>query len=494
MNALDWNGLRAVLPSGLRAALVRLLRDRGGPLYLSGGAVRDLLRGQPPGDVDLTVANDARGWAAALARMLGGAYVPLGRQEDAARMVCGQLVVDIAAFREGAATILDDLRLRDLTVNALAVPLDALLTGTVAGTDPVDLLDPTGGRWDLEAGRIRLISEKSLLDDPLRLLRVFRFAATLDWTVDEGTLALVQRHRELLARPSPERIAHELDLIMAVAGAHRAIAAMAETGLLWVVLPELAAGVGMEQPASHHLDVFHHSLEALLWMGRIIEEPGRWFPANREEVCAYLAREHRPRQLRWAALLHDLGKPITFARRADRDDRITFYNHDRAGAHMVRAFARNLRWSNEDREAVALLIEGHMRPFHLVNSARRTPLSLRAAIRLIRWVGEDLPGLFCLAMADSLAGQGEGRWERMEAELADLYHQIEEIRQQYVKPVQTAPPLVTGRDLITLLQLEPGPLFKVILEGVELARMEGRVRDREAALAFARELALARTG
>jgi len=244
----------------------------------------------------------------------------------------------------------------------------------------------------------------------------------------------------------------------------------------------------MEQPKSHHLDVWRHNLETLRQMERIIEEPSHYFPEMGERMAAYLVGTHQHRRLKWAALLHDLGKPATFALRTDKGDRITFYNHDQVGARIFNAFALRLRWSNEERERIGHLIAGHMRPFHLANVARASDLTLRAAIRMIRKAGDDLPGLFLLAMADSLAGQGVERLEGMEGELAELYRQLEQIRSEHVAPVQAAVPLLTGRDLIEVLHLQPGPVFKKILAAIKEAHMTGEVDDVDGALRLAKKL------
>lgn len=480
----------ALLPGWLRGALAAIRAESGGELYLAGGVVRDLLLNQQPADIDLTVAAGARTWAERLAALTGGALVPLGRQEDAARVVSQGVTVDIASFREGARTIVDDLVRRDLTVNALACRIDSLLTDSRPDeTALVPVLDPTGGRDDLRCGLVRAAGAESFRDDPLRLLRVFRFAAILGFAVEAETLALAGRQAGLITRVAPERIAHELDLIMATAAAPAMVEAMAASTLLWAIIPELAAGIGMAQPKSHHLDVWGHSLEALRQMERILAAPVAFFPGSGEAMAAYLRGPERRLRLQWAALLHDLGKPVTHGVREDKGGRITFYNHDLIGAQMFAELALRLRWSNEAREQVGRLIEGHMRPFHLANVARTGRLTLRAAIRMLRAAGDDLEGLFLLAMADSLAGRGVARVENMEGELAGLYRHLAQVRAERVVPVRSAPPLLTGRDLIDHLHLPPGPLFKRILAAVEEARMTGEVHDAEGALRLATTMA-----
>ncbi len=478
--------VRALFSPELLHHLSSIAQGQPSGIYIAGGTVRDLILGRTPADVDLTVACHARAWAGELARLTGGAFVELGREEDAARVVWQGEVVDFSSFRAGAASIDHELTKRDLTVNALGLEIDPLFAGSGCAEDTVfTVIDPLGGVKDLAAGLIRVCSKQALLDDPLRMLRVFRFAATLEFEIDPDTLTEVRLYRERIAKVAAERIAHELNLIMASGRAHRAFVRMAETGLLFEVLPELQAGIGMEQPASHHLDVFDHLLETLHQMERIQHDPGRYFPRNREVMNRWLEQEKHCRQLKWAALFHDVGKPTTFGINEDKGGRITFYNHDLQGADIFSAIAGRLRWSREDTQAVAALVAAHMRPFFLANNQRQGNLTLKACLRLVRKVGATLPGLFMLAMADALAGKGEGSPEEIEREVAGLFERLQQVQDEHVAPVRAAPPLITGRDLIRDLKLEPGPLFKKILDRVEEARMEHRISTRKQALDLA---------
>ncbi len=455
-------------------------------IYIAGGTVRDLILGRTPADVDLTVACHARAWAGELARLTGGAFVELGREEDAARVVWRDEVIDFSSFRAGAVSIDQELTKRDLTVNALGLEIDPLVAGSGCDEDTeFAVIDPVGGLDDLAAGLIRVCSKQALPDDPLRMLRVFRFAATLAFDIDPDALTEVRLHRERIAQVAAERIAHELDLIMATERAYPAFVQMAATGLLFELLPELRAGIGMEQPASHHLDVFDHLLETLHQMERIQNNPGRYFAGNGAIMASWIRQDNHCRQLKWAALFHDVGKPTTFGINEDKGGRITFYNHDLQGADIFMRIAGRLRWSRADTQAVAALVAAHMRPFFLANNQRQGILSLKACLRLVRKVGEDLPGLFMLAMADALAGKGEGSPEEIEQEVAGLFERLLQVHEEHVKPVRAAPPLLTGRDLIRDLGLEPGPLFRTILDGVEEARMEHRISTRKQALELA---------
>lgn len=483
---LDHRRLVELLGSGLIAHLRGIGRKEHAAVYLTGGTVRDLLMGRQPADIDLTVREGGRRWAAALCSRIGGTYVPLGKEEDAARVVWQGRDIDFSSYRDGARTIEEELTRRDLSVNSMACSLDSLLQEQPEGEDD-RVIDPVGGLGDLALRQIRVTAADSFRSDPLRLLRVYRFAAILGFTVEERTAQLVSRQKEMIARVAAERVAHELDLIMGSTRAYATVAAMAASGLLFEVIPELRAGVGMAQPASHHLDVFEHSLDALRWMLEIQAAPERFFPGDGEVLASYLAAGRNRIRLRWAALLHDLGKPVTVTIDEDRGGRITFYNHDQAGAALVTELGRRLRWSGEDTAAVAGLVGLHMRPFHLGNVRRQQgELSLKACLRLVRSVGSELPGLFLLSMADALAGQGEGRPAEVEQEVAGLFTRLEKVRREHVEPVRSRPPLLTGRDLIDELGLAPGPVFREVLELVEEANMEGTIATRGEALDLAR--------
>ena len=459
-------------------------------IYLSGGTVRDMLIGRIPVDIDLTVPNYAKKWASELSRLTGGAYVPLGKEEDAARVVWNKRYIDFSSFREGAETIRKELVKRDVTINSLAVPLDCLVRAGRKSIPPkLEVIDPVGGLEDLEKKTIRMSSPYAFKSDPLRLLRVFRFAAILDCSVERKTFDQVVHQSELIRLSAVERVTCELDLIMQTDRAHEVVFALAESGLLFTILPELEAGVGMEQPASHHLDVFNHSIATLHNMVKIQHEPSAYFPRHVEVLEKYLDENRHRLQLRWAALLHDLGKPETVTKHEGRGGKITFYNHDRAGAELAGTIAKRMKWSRADMQRVTNLIAWHMRPFHLGNVRRRAELSLKACLRLIRLVGPDLPGLFLLSMADALAGKGKERPEEMEKEVAQLFSYIENVRREHVEPVRNGPPLLTGLDLIHELNLEPGPLFRKILEAVEEAHMESKITSRQEALQLARTLA-----
>jgi len=454
---------------------------------VAGGAVRDWLRGNVAQDLDFTVPAGAITFARQLAKRLGGAFVLLDAEEGAARVVWQGYCVDVADFRERALTIDEDLKRRDFTINALAVRMAADGEGLAP---PYNIIDPTGGVVDLAKQLIRHPAPEAFQRDPLRLLRAYRFQAALGFALVPETIALIAVERTLIRQSAGERIAYELDRILATPAAAKSLEAMAASGLLFEVLPELRPGVGMAQPSSHHLDVFAHGLRTVACLAEVCGEPGRFF-SEPAALNDYLVQERQRLHLAWAALFHDVGKP---ARLAVREGRITFYNHDRAGREIFDEAAYRLRFSREKRERVGRLIAHHMWPFHLNNARLKTGITPRACLKLIKSIGAELPGLFLLAMADSLAGEGPGKPPGMEASLADLYAEVMRVYESRIRSVLAGPPLLTGHDLKAYFGLAPGPIFGVLMEELEKVRVEGDVRTRDEALAWVRRFLTDRAG
>ena len=449
----------------------------GRQVYVVGGALRDLLLGKEAPDLDLAIDHDALGFGARLAVSCDARFVVLDDIEEVGRLIWHGHLLDLAVFKDHAATIEEDLRKRDFTINAMAMTLPDWLRADGSGR----IVDPCGGREDMRQKIIRRVSgDEALRDDPLRMLRAFRLQARTGFRLADRFLELACRQRGLLRRSAPERISSELHLIMESSRASQVVGAMLESRILAQVCPEISSGAGVEQPASHHLDVLGHNLAALAAMDEIISQPHHFFPEAAPVLVAYLQSSRHQRWLRWAALFHDMAKPQT---RAIKKGRITFYQHDTVGARLFREMANRLRFAKIDRERIALFIGQHMRPFHLCNVMRKGPVSARACLRLAKTIGDDLPGLFLLAMADSLAGKGEARPPNMESELAELFGQVHRQMVENIAPLLLAPPLLNGDDLIAA-GLRPGPLFRTILDDLQQAQVSGEVTDRDAALAW----------
>jgi poly(A) polymerase len=310
-----------------------------------------------------------------------------------------------------------------------------------------EILDHVGGRADLERGLIRAIGEPAarFAEDRLRLLRAIRFASTLDFEIEEATSRAVREQAEAIRVISRERIRDEILKILTGGGAARGFRLLASHGLLEVVLPDVAAMAGVEQPPEFHPegDVWEHTLEVLAGLDRM-EDPSP--------------------TLALAALLHDVGKPPTFS----VTDRIRFNDHARIGAQMAEAIARDLRLSRAQIERVTSLVRQHM-TFLEVRHMR--PGRLRRFL-----AQEDAEEHLELHRLDCEASHGSLR----------NYEHCRETLEAMRREPQPPPRLLTGHDLIAQ-GFAPGPLFARILKDVEEAQLEHRISTPEDARRFVRE-------
>ncbi len=411
------------------------LREAGHAAYLAGGCVRDLLLGRDPTDFDVaTAARPDEVLALFPGSVAVGAHFGV---------VLVQGEVEVATFRSDHAyrngrhpdeVVFEtdprqDVLRRDFTINGLLLDPE---TGEV--------LDFVGGRDDLRAGVIRAVGEprRRFDEDHLRMLRAVRFAARFGYTIEPATLAAIRELAVRIHRVSAERVRDELTRILTEGQPRRGLELLDETGLLAEVLPECRALQGVEQPPEYHPegDVWIHTLLML----QSLEQPS---PV-----------------LAWGVLLHDIGKPATFRRAADR---IRFDGHVDAGLAIARPMLARLKFSNADTDRILALIANHMR---FMDAPRMKESTLKKFLRL-----EHFDEHLALHKADCLASHGGlDNYEFVRGKLTAL------------PPEQLKPaPLVTGRDLIAL-GLAPGPEFKRILAEAEDLQLEGRFGSREEAL------------
>ena len=432
-------------------------------LFVVGGAVRDGLLGHPTKDIDLVVEDEAREVAGRWAGISGGSLVPLDAERGIFRVVARDGTwLDFCAMV--GETLEQDLKARDLTVNA------------IAWNYKQGFIDPLGGRADLEAGRLRACSATAFDDDPLRLLRWPRLSARTGLRPDDSLLSATRKKAHLLPRCSGERIREELFALLSGEVADW-LAQLEELGLLFQVLPELEPCRGCTQNHYHHLDVLDHTYEVVRGLERAQSDGFR--ELGDERLVEFMnecptAERKRSSLLKLGALLHDVGKPE--ARWVQYDGRIRFPRHAELGVPAAETVAQRLRLSNKERQFLTCLVRDHMEPVML-------PSRGADDLRIHRFLRDTDPyglELLVLSRADVLATRGPAQTEfqlerhRLFAELAvaqlfdegDLY--------------RPAMPLA-GQELIQL-GLKPGPLIGKVLKrlGEEVVRREGRMSQKEA--------------
>jgi poly(A) polymerase len=425
------------------------LRDAGHLAYLVGGCVRDILLEREPEDYDVTTDATPEQVEALFPHTIdvGAKFGVTIVMEDSKDPDAAQ--VEVATFRSDTSysdgrhpdavvyskTPQEDVARRDFTINALLI-------------DPRndEVLDFVGGRDDLSAGVIRAIGEpeRRFEEDKLRMLRAVRFAARFGYTIEPRTLEAIKKLAAKIHQVSAERVRDELTKILTEGAARRGFELLDETGLLEQVLPEISRMKGVQQPPQFHP-------EGDVWIHTLLMLEG--LPAG------------TPSTLGWGVLLHDVGKPPTFAPPTGPNGRIRFDRHVEVGVKMAEEIERRLRFSNEDADQINALVNNHMR-FKDVPVMK--PATLKRFARLDRFDEHlALHRLDCLSSHRNLEN-----YDAMKKFLAET------------PPELVAPPrFLTGKDLIEM-GFRPGPRFKEILNAVEDAQLNGAVEGREAAERF----------
>ena len=457
--------------------------------WIVGGALRDELLGREVTDIDIAVEGDPAAAARAFAAEVRGPVFRLSEAFGAWRVIDRRdgHIYDFAPLQ--GESIEEDLRGRDFTVNAMARPLDqtipltrqlgdeAMPLGREAAGDA--LIDPLGGRSDIESRTLRVIGPEAYERDPLRPLRLARFAAELGFRPDAETERLTIAAAARVPEASGERVFAELRRLVLAEHAVQGLALADHLGLLAAVLPELSDLHDVDQSHFHHKDVYGHTLEVL---ERLIELEAEASGELREVLDEPLADElTRGEALRFGALLHDIGKPATYSVR--EDGRITFMGHDRLGEDMVRDICRRLRTSDR----LSRFLEGLTR-HHLVLGflVHRRPLDRREVYRyLVRTSPVEVEVTF-LSCADRLATRGKNADRAIDAHL----ELAKELMPAALEWRRTGPPRLPlrGDELAREAGIEPGPELGRVIAELQEAMYAGEIASREEAVDLARRL------
>lgn len=458
--------------------VIEIVNARNEESYVVGGVLRSRLCGLPDGaDLDMAIRGDGFRIAQEIAEALGkgATFVPLDRSRGTGRVVLTaqpRMSVDISSFRGNS--IEEDLRSRDFTINALALDVSSFRDGEMT-----HVLDPTGGRQDLRDRIVRACSSTAFLEDPLRILRAFRFAACLGLSISGETKSAIANHAELLPSVAVERIRDELFDILSSPCAAAALKEMEELGVVTAVFPELKPMKECSQNWYHHLAVWEHTVEGIRNVERIVSEAEDIFGSLGETVRAYLEGEivvARPRAalVKLAMLFHDSGKPAT--RTVDPGGRIRFFGHEKTSTEIAESAWRHLQLATREIRIALGWVAGHMRPGILLNPG----VTRRAIYRLCHHYGEDVIGLFVLFLADLAASQGPERRPGADKQAEQSVKRA--LDYCFTENAQT-PRLLGGRDLITIFGLQEGPEIGYILGRLAELQGSGEITTRDDALA-----------
>lgn len=442
--------------------------DLGVECYLIGGYVRDLFLERESKDIDVMVVGSGIALAENLVKILGkGAHLSVFHNFGTAQVKWHHTEIEFVGARRESyrsdsrkpivedGTLQDDLERRDFTINAMGISLNSRSFG--------ELIDPFYGVEDMEDGIIRtpLDPDVTFSDDPLRMMRCVRFATQLNFRIDEETFEALTRNRERIDIISKERIISELNKIMAAPVPSRGFVELERCGLLALIMPDVAAlDIRETRMGKSHKNIFYHTLE----------------------VLDNVAKQSDNLWLRWAALLHDIGKPRS--RAFSPQVGWTFHNHNYIGAKMVAGIFRRLKLPLDDRmKYVQTLVELHMRPI-VISDDEVTDSAVR---RLLFDAGDHIDDLMTLCEAD-ITSRNVERKKRFLDNFRLVREKLVDLEER--DRIRNFQPPVDGSKIMETFGLAPCARVGAIKSAIKDAILDGRIpNEHDAAYRFMLEKA-----
>ena len=473
-------------------------------IYLVGGSVRDILLKRPLRDIDMALLSDSIDIARKFADRIAGSFFIMNEEEGVARVIKKDkrriFQFDFALFK--GKDILEDLSNRDLTINAMAISLQPL----ALSLEPSTIIDPYNGRKDLKDKIVRIVKPNAFSDDPLRMLRALRFASDLDFKIDDKTTEYIKSLSFSLKKVSSERVRDELFKIFKNTKSHYYISLLDEYGLLDVVIPEIKDMKGLKQGSYHVYELWMHSLKSVEYLEHIIKDIKLYLPEYSDRIKRHLRLEieqgiDRLSLLKFAALLHDTGKPSTLKKEGEK---ISFYQHWIVGAEINKGICRRLKMSAKSEEIVRRITESHMRPLYLTQLyyENKAGLTRRAMYRFFRDADDSGIDVLLLSIADAMATQPHAPASALPVSClsADTVQTgavsyktvvaaVKRILDYYYTEYKMyrKKPLISGSYLIKRFNLKPGPVIGRILKDVEEQRGAGLLKDKSDAINYIKE-------
>lgn len=433
----------------------KVAQENNQTVYIVGGYVRDLLmQRKAPTDIDFVTEQSGIELAKAVGKELGDLKVSMFKTYGTAMIKYQDLDLEFVGARKESysedsrkpavetGTLEDDQKRRDFTVNALAISLNAENFG--------ELIDPFNGREDMQNKILRTPLEpaQTYSDDPLRMMRAIRFASVLHFNIEENSLEAIKQEAERIKIVSMERIMVEFNKIMLSEKPSVGLKLMEETTLLEKIIPELTALKGIEEVEGQtHKDNFWHTLE----------------------VVDNISKNTNNLWLRWAALLHDIGKAPT--KKFVEKIGWTFHGHEFLGSKMVKNLFTRLKLPlGTDMKYVQKMVKLSSRPIALIDDGT----SDSALRRLLFDAGEDLEDLFTLCKAD-ITTKNSSKQEKFKKNFEYVAKKIKEVEEK--DHVRNFQPPISGEEIMEMFQLKPGREIGILKEKVKEAILEGEIAN-----------------
>ena len=436
--------------------------------YIVGGFVRDLFLDKTSPDIDLLVCNiDVEKFSKEIAEKLNAHFIELDPINKIYRVVLEDKIhyLDITTPIEN--NFEKDIKRRDLTINAIAYDLN---NG--------EIIDLVNGVQDIKKKVIKGISEQNFIDDPLRLLRIFRFFAKTGFEIDNSLIEITKKYAKRINEPAKERITVELLKMFEGKYTDLALLKLDEVGLLCELFPIYNEVKKVPKNTHHHLDLFHHLVESVTQLQIIYEN------AN-EEVKNYLNKEQygavkQLAFLKLAGFLHDVGKPSCWT--IDEDTgRHRFIQHDLLGSELCVPILQEFKFSKKQIEYVKTLIKYHMYASAMLSSNDVTD---KAYMRFYRKMEGFVIDVILIGMADRLSARGELVTEKIiEENISGLTKLLNDYLEQR-KNIKPLPKLIDGNEIMHLLGLKQGKELGIIISALKEEQISGNINTKEEAIEF----------
>lgn len=485
--------IKALKKTKVLEAVRWLTQKKEEEVYLVGGAVRDFLLRRPLGkDFDFVTRGDAEGLAKEVAQEMGGHAFPLDETFGSWRVVLKKKrkKTELDFSRLQGKDIIEDLRQRDFTVNSVAIHLKDL---TLPG-DP-RFIDPLDGLTDIRKKILRANSEESLRQDPLRMLRAFRFASTLKFSVEEETLKMIHRNRDLIRRSAGERIRAEFFVALAEEGAGLFLRNLHQTGLLGEIFPEVREWENLDLGTGRPLSLMDHALLTVEAAEIILIHLEHLYPSCFDILKPHFSQNEeegvsRKALFKFIAFFHDSGKAAAASQDQGKGSP-RFLDHDQEGSKINAAIGRRLKLSRRSVRIISELTRQHMR---IQGLTKVQELTGRAKHRFFQDLGREGLDLAILSLANALASSaGQLRWPLL-SEMNEKVNKIKEVVDDLLRfyidgfNQKSTQPLVDGEEIMKALGIPPGKTVGALMNKLKEAEMSGRVRTKEDALQFLKNI------